>query len=144
MAIEMTSPWLMPPVGDAPVRLSASSACRAVPEMTDRATPDRWRDFLVDQFSALLVDFDPQGALSVGLGLNPNSMDLTVYDLLLGCHLYPHTDLDDRGREAVALLEDGEWTRGSLYIALSLGLSLFATFLGFAAARELGVIRGRV
>ena len=46
--------------------------------------------------------------------------------------------------EAVALLEDGEWTRGSLYIALSLGLSLFATFLGFAAARELGVIRGRV
>src|SRR5947208_3260696 len=29
-----------------------------------------------------------------------------VYDLLLGCHLYPHTDLDDRGREAVALLED--------------------------------------
>jgi len=46
--------------------------------------------------------------------------------------------------EAVALLEDGEWTRASLYIALSLGLSLFATFLGFAAARELGVIRGRV
>jgi chromosome partitioning protein len=31
----------------------------------------------------LLVDFDPQGALSVGLGLNPNSIDLTVYNLLL-------------------------------------------------------------
>ena len=31
----------------------------------------------------LLVDFDPQGALSVGLGLNPNSLDLTVYNLLL-------------------------------------------------------------
>lgn len=29
-----------------------------------------------------------------------------AYDLLLGCHLYPHTDLDDRGREAVSLLED--------------------------------------
>jgi len=28
-----------------------------------------------------------------------------VFDLLLGCHLYPHTDLDERGREAVALLE---------------------------------------
>src|SRR5205823_13858961 len=25
-----------------------------------------------------------------------------VFDLLLGCHLYPHTDLDERGREAVA------------------------------------------
>ena len=31
----------------------------------------------------LLVDFDPQGALSVGLGLNPNSIDSTVYNLLL-------------------------------------------------------------
>jgi len=31
----------------------------------------------------LLLDFDPQGALSVGLGLNPNSLDLTVYNLLL-------------------------------------------------------------
>ena len=31
----------------------------------------------------LLVDFDPQGALSVGLGLNPNNLDLTVYNLLL-------------------------------------------------------------
>ena len=31
----------------------------------------------------LLVDFDPQGALSVGLGINPLSLDLTVYNLLL-------------------------------------------------------------
>jgi chromosome partitioning protein len=31
----------------------------------------------------LLVDFDPQGALSVGLGLNPNEMETTVYNLLL-------------------------------------------------------------
>ena len=31
----------------------------------------------------LLVDFDPQGSLSVGLGLNPHDMDLTVYNLLM-------------------------------------------------------------
>jgi chromosome partitioning protein len=31
----------------------------------------------------LLVDFDPQGALSVGLGLNPNEIEVRVYDLLL-------------------------------------------------------------
>ena len=31
----------------------------------------------------LLVDFDPQGSLSVGLGLNPHEMDLTIYDLLM-------------------------------------------------------------
>ena len=32
----------------------------------------------------LLVDFDPQGALSVGLGINPLGLDRTVLDLLLG------------------------------------------------------------
>jgi chromosome partitioning protein len=31
----------------------------------------------------LLVDFDPQGSLSVGLGLNPHQMELTVYNLLM-------------------------------------------------------------
>ncbi|WP_226345042.1 ParA family protein [Agilicoccus flavus] len=31
----------------------------------------------------LLVDFDPQGALSVGLGIRPNDLDLTVYNLLV-------------------------------------------------------------
>ncbi len=31
----------------------------------------------------LLVDFDPQGALSVGLGVNPHELDLTIYNLLM-------------------------------------------------------------
>ncbi|HEX5511033.1 MAG TPA: AAA family ATPase, partial [Actinomycetales bacterium] len=31
----------------------------------------------------LLVDFDPQGALSVGLGINPHDLDVTVYNLLM-------------------------------------------------------------
>ncbi|WTG91411.1 ParA family protein [Kitasatospora sp. NBC_01560] len=31
----------------------------------------------------LLVDFDPQGALSVGLGVNPMELDVTVYNLLM-------------------------------------------------------------
>ncbi|CAN5560368.1 ParA family protein [soil metagenome] len=31
----------------------------------------------------LLVDFDPQGSLSVGLGFNPNEIGLSVYNLLL-------------------------------------------------------------
>jgi chromosome partitioning protein len=31
----------------------------------------------------LLVDFDPQGALSVGLGINPHELDITVYNLLM-------------------------------------------------------------
>ena len=32
----------------------------------------------------LLVDFDPQGSLSVGLGINPHTLDLSIYNLLLG------------------------------------------------------------
>ena len=31
----------------------------------------------------LLVDFDPQGALSVGLGVNPLALERTVYNLLM-------------------------------------------------------------
>jgi chromosome partitioning protein len=31
----------------------------------------------------LLVDFDPQGSLSVGLGLNPHQLELTIYNLLM-------------------------------------------------------------
>ena len=31
----------------------------------------------------LLVDFDPQGSLSVGLGVNPHTLEHSIYDLLL-------------------------------------------------------------
>jgi len=39
--------------------------------------------------NVLLVDFDPQGALSVALGMNPNEMDLSIYNLLTqnDCHI---------------------------------------------------------
>jgi len=31
----------------------------------------------------LLIDFDPQGSLSVGLGINPHALEASVYDLLM-------------------------------------------------------------
>ena len=34
----------------------------------------------------LIVDFDPQGAASAGLGVNANELDTTVYDLLVALH----------------------------------------------------------
>jgi chromosome partitioning protein len=34
----------------------------------------------------LIVDFDPQGAASVGLGISPHELDRTVYDLLVDRH----------------------------------------------------------
>ncbi|MCC2593173.1 ParA family protein [Tessaracoccus sp. OS52] len=34
-------------------------------------------------FKVLLVDFDPQGSLSVGLGVNPHTLERSIYNLLL-------------------------------------------------------------
>jgi fluoride exporter len=46
--------------------------------------------------------------------------------------------------ETVALLKDGEWTRAGVYIAGSVLLSLVATFVGFALAREVIGWRARL
>jgi fluoride exporter len=46
--------------------------------------------------------------------------------------------------ETAALMEDGEWTRAASYVALSVFVSLLATFLGFIAAREIVVLRAGV
>jgi glycine/D-amino acid oxidase-like deaminating enzyme len=55
--------WLIPPVADTLLRLSASNSCRAVDELTDRQTSQYWRDQLTEQFSRLLVGFDPAGVV---------------------------------------------------------------------------------
>jgi chromosome partitioning protein len=39
----------------------------------------------------LLVDFDPQGSLSVGLGVNPHTLSASIYNLLLS----RDTSIDD-------------------------------------------------
>lgn len=38
----------------------------------------------------LLVDFDPQGSLSVGLGVNPHTLERSIYNLLLSREHEPH------------------------------------------------------
>jgi CrcB protein len=43
--------------------------------------------------------------------------------------------------ETMALLEDGEWVRAGVYITASVILSLIATFLGLALARQVIVWR---
>jgi CrcB protein len=55
-----------------------------------------------------------------------------------------YTTFSSFSYETVALLEDGEWTRAALYVAASVGLSLVATLLGFALAREVIVLRQRL
>ena len=52
----------------------------------------------------LLVDFDPQGSLSVGLGLNPHEMELTVYNLLMQADVTLHDVVVPTGVPGMDLL----------------------------------------
>ncbi|GHH61979.1 chromosome partitioning protein [Streptosporangium violaceochromogenes] len=52
----------------------------------------------------LLVDFDPQGALSVGLGINPHQLDLTVYNLLMDPQITARDVLMETGVEGMDML----------------------------------------
>jgi chromosome partitioning protein len=52
----------------------------------------------------LLVDFDPQGALSVGLGIQPHDIDYTVYNLLMERGVTAHDVLHKTGVDGMDLL----------------------------------------
>ncbi|MBV9093569.1 MAG: ParA family protein [Streptosporangiaceae bacterium] len=52
----------------------------------------------------LLVDFDPQGALSVGLGLQPHDIDATVYNLLMERDVTPQDVLHKTSINGMDLL----------------------------------------
>jgi len=52
----------------------------------------------------LLVDFDPQGALSVGLGIQPHDIDNTVYNLLMERDVNAHDVLYKTGVNGMDLL----------------------------------------
>ena len=55
-----------------------------------------------------------------------------------------YTTFSSFSYETVALLEDGEWTRAALYVVASVVLSLLATLLGYALAREVILWRERL
>jgi chromosome partitioning protein len=52
----------------------------------------------------LLVDFDPQGALCIGLGINPNSLEMTAYNLLMDKHISAEEVLLQTGVENLDLV----------------------------------------
>src|ERR1035438_1947552 len=52
----------------------------------------------------LLVDFDPQGALSVGLGIQPHDIDYTVYNLLMERDVTAHDVMHKTGVDGMDLL----------------------------------------
>ena len=52
----------------------------------------------------LLIDMDPQGALSVGLGLNPTALERTVYNLLMDPKAVPAATITSTKIDRVELL----------------------------------------
>ena len=52
----------------------------------------------------LLVDFDPQGALSVGLGIQPHDIDATIYNLLMERDVTAHDVLFKTGVNGMDLV----------------------------------------
>jgi chromosome partitioning protein len=52
----------------------------------------------------LLVDFDPQGALSVGLGIQPHDIDATIYNLLMERDVTPNDVLHKTGVNGMDLM----------------------------------------
>ncbi|WP_323961413.1 AAA family ATPase [Arthrobacter sp. JZ12] len=52
----------------------------------------------------LLVDFDPQGALSAGLGTNPHELDVTVYNVLMDRKVNIEDAIQQTGVENIDLL----------------------------------------
>ena len=52
----------------------------------------------------LLVDFDPQGALSAGLGINPHELETTVYNVMMDRHTDVHEAIRSTNVEGLDLL----------------------------------------
>ncbi|GAB4098705.1 ParA family protein [Sinomonas halotolerans] len=52
----------------------------------------------------LLVDFDPQGALSAGLGINPHELETTVYNVMMDRHVDVHDAIRETSIPGLDLL----------------------------------------
>jgi CrcB protein len=88
------------------------------------------------------------GSLILGLllryALGTPAISPEIRALLTSGFCGGYTTFSTFSYETVALLEDGEWGRATIYVTLSVGLSLLATLLGFALAREVVALRERL
>lgn len=99
--------------------------------MTDDAFPVG--TLVVNLTGCLVIGF--LGALFSGPALVRDEWRLFLLVGLLGAF----TTFSTFGFETMALMEDGEWVRAALNLALSNGLGLAAVWLGYRAA---GILQG--
>ena len=77
----------------------------------------------------LLVDLDPQGALSAGLGVNPYDLDVTVYNLLM-----------ERGHDVRTVIQETD-TEDLDVLPANIDLSAAEVTLVNEVAREMALAR---
>ena len=90
---------------------------------------------LVNLTGCLLLGFLIRYALATP-AISPEIRALLTTGLCGG-----YTTFSTFGYETVALLEDGDWRRAGLYVAISLAGSLAGVMIGMAAARQVLDIR---
>jgi CrcB protein len=90
-------------------------------------------------FGTLIVNVT--GSLILGFvlryALGSPSVSAEVRALLTTGFCGGYTTFSTFSYESIALIEDGDYRRAAIYIALSVVVSLIATFLGIAAAGQL-------